>query len=80
MKQSKVVSIKSKAAPRKFWVTHCNVCSKIDGAVEQVKSYDSTRDRAEWIKSGRKVTEYIQHNLEPIKWCHCAFEDEIVEE
>ena len=66
-----------KKALRKFHVTTCPDCFGIDGAVEDIKNYNPTRDLLEWAKEGRVVTKYHQFNLEPIKWCTCPFEEEI---
>lgn len=78
MKQNKVTNISKNV--RKFWITTCTQCGNVDAAVEQLKEYNATRDLAEWNKEGRKVTEFIQINKAPIRWCRCSFEDEIVEE
>ena len=61
---------------RKFYVTQCE-CGRVDGAILITKSYNCTRDLAEWTKEGRPYTiiETDENNKFPA-WCNCHDEEE----
>jgi len=66
---------------RKFWITKCPDCGGVDGSIEQVKSYDATRDLENWRNEERHISEYTQTKLGEFPYrCYCDILDNEDEE
>jgi len=54
----------------KFKISKCNICGKVDGSIQVIKSYNSKRDELEWSREGRD-----NHEIEGVegesfpRWC-----------
>lgn len=60
---------------RSFYVTTCPECGQIDGSVLKTKSYNPSRDLAEWTNEGRAYKERTLKKGEKFSWCRCSFAD-----